>query len=141
VAGTCIAATALCIGTTAAPAGKSERVLITNACWEYKHFRQMDVRGAIVTRLAQSQLICFQPGGLATGASFDVRDGWDWAYRYKIANHAIYLAGEVWGHVLDVDRHRMLVGGLADDPRIYRYVCRTTAESIQCDRLHRRIDR
>jgi hypothetical protein len=128
----CFATTALCIGMTAARAGPSERALIANACWEYKHFSERDMR---------SVSICFQPGGLAAGESFHGTDAWGWNSRYKIADHQIFLHGEVWGHILGVDWHRMIIGGQDDEPRTYRFVCRTTAESIQCERLRRHIDR
>jgi hypothetical protein len=128
---------ALCVGTSAAPACASDLALIVNACWEYKHFRERDIKGAIETKLAGSQLICFQPGGRAAGLTFHRDDAWDWSYGYKIANHVIFLRDEVFGRVLSVDLHRMIIAD-GDEQRTYRYVCRTMAENIQCERLRER---
>jgi hypothetical protein len=136
--GTCAAAIALCIGITDSVAGASDLALIANACWEYKRFSERDVRGAVETKLVASQLICFQPRGWATGLSFHGHDAWDWSYRFKIANHMIFLGGEEFGRVLNVGPHRMTVAH-EGEPRTYRYVCRTKAESIQCERLHYRL--
>jgi hypothetical protein len=125
---------ALCIGTSRAPAYASDLALIANACWEYNRFINRDIRGAIVTRLDFSHLICFQRRGWATGVTFHAGDGWDWSHRYKIANRIIFLDGERWCSVLGVDQHRMNIAD-GDEQRTYRYVCRTKAEDIQCERL------
>ena|SRR5215471_8232681 len=132
LAGGACFAVALCIGTSAAPAYASDLALIANVCWEYKHF--------IETKLDASHLICFQRGAWATGVSFHGHDGWDWSVRYKIVNRIIFLDGETWRSVLSVDQHRMILAD-GDEQRTYRYVCRTKAESIQCERLHYRLSR
>jgi len=132
-----VATTTLCIGITAALARESNLALIANACWEHKRFRERDIHGGIETKLVGSQLICFQPGGRAAGLTFHGHDAWDWSARYKIANQAIFLDGEVFAYVLSVDQHRMIVAD-GDEQRTYRYVCRTRAENIQCERLRER---
>jgi hypothetical protein len=117
---------ALCIGTSAAPAYASDLALIADACWEYKRFSE--------TKLEASHLICFQRGGWATGISFHGYDSWDWNVRYKIVNRFIFLDGERWSSILSVDQHRMIIAN-GDEQRTYRYVCRTKAENIECERL------
>jgi hypothetical protein len=135
--GACLAAMALCVGTSAVPARASEVALIANACWEYKRFIERDIRGAIETKLDGSHLICFQPRGWATGETFHGHDAWDWSVRYKIANHVIFLDDEVFGRVISVDLDRMIVAD-GDERRSYRYVCRAAAKNIQCERLRER---
>jgi hypothetical protein len=135
--GTCFTVMALCIGTSAPAAHASDRALVVNACWEYKLFRDPDIDGAIETKLAFSHLICFHPRGRVTGVTFHAHDACDWIHRYKMTNHATFFDDEVFGHVLSVDPHRMVVA-VGDEQRTYRYVCRTTAENIQCDRLRER---
>jgi hypothetical protein len=133
---------------TVAPAGQSERALITNACWRHHRFREKDIRGAIVTRMFFSQFICFQPGGRATGVTVapmygptsDALEGFDWDSQYKIANHTIFLDGEVFGHILDVNLRRMIIGGLEGDPRTYRLVRRGAGVHIQHFRPSCRFD-
>jgi hypothetical protein len=121
--GACLAV-ALCIGTSAAPAGASDLALIANACWEYKRLDASHF----------SHLICFQRGAWATGFTFHGHDGWGWSHRYKIVNRIIFLDGERWSSVLSVDQHRMIIDD-GEEQRTYRYVCRTKAENVQCERL------
>jgi hypothetical protein len=55
-----------------------------------------------------------------------------------IRGNIIFINGKKLARVFGVDPHCVIVD-FGDEQRTYRYVCRTKAESFQCERLHYRL--
>jgi hypothetical protein len=124
-------------GLAASPGiARHERVKIIGACWERDQLAPASAAGAAARTLKGSHLICFKRNARSAGVSFDMAEleGWDWEFPYKFAGRDIVVHGKSLGRLQAVEPKRMIL--VKDGETIeYRYVCRTKAEDIQCERL------
>jgi hypothetical protein len=123
---------------TAASPGitRHDRVKIIGACWERDLLVPVSAQGTAARTPRGSHLICFKRNGWSAGVSFDLAEleGWDWTFRYRFAGRDIVVHDRSIGRLQAVEPKRMIL--VRDGETIeYRYVCRTKAEDVQCERL------
>jgi hypothetical protein len=115
---------------------RHDRVKIIGACWERDLIAPASAPGGAARSLKGSHLICFKRKGRSAGVSFDMAEleGWDWEFPYRFVGRDIVVHDRSLGRLQAVEPKRMIL--VKDGEAIeYRYVCRTKAEDIQCERL------
>jgi hypothetical protein len=105
-------------------------------CWEYEKPDPVTGRATPLTSI----LACLNHEGVITGVTFNDGDGWEWIHSYSIQNGSVIVEGEVWWTIEDVGGGRLIVVKNSGERRIYRHVCRTVEQDIQCERLKYKIE-
>jgi hypothetical protein len=78
---------------------------------------------------------------MVTGIAFADGDGWDWTHRYTIKGRTI-VSDRAFGNIA-IDElgfrsndREMTTRGADGSTRVWKRLCRTVKEDIQCTRLH-----